>query len=180
MPVQKCVGKNRTTYFIDFYAGGKRYREKVGSSKKAAEIKLGKRLKEIEDGTFNGTGPRRPVPFEDLCDDFEKLEKVKKSYGNVKFLIKNLREFFKGRMVQEIGVRDVEQFRATMAERPTKRGGKRGNADLNHHLKTLRGVLKKAVEWEMIERNPASKLKYAPKPPGEKPFPHRGRSRSPP
>ena len=53
MPVKKCVGKKRTTYFIDFYAGGKRYRERVGSSKKAAEIKLGKRLKEIEDGTFN-------------------------------------------------------------------------------------------------------------------------------
>ncbi len=170
MPVTKSVGKKRTVYFIDFYAGGKRYRERVGTSKKAAEIKLGKRLKEIEDGTFNGTGPRRQVPFEDLCDEYDKLIKGRKGYSTAKYRIRFIRKHFEGRMVQDISVLDVERFKSFLVELPTKDGRKRSGTDVNRTVGNLRAMLFKAIHWEMIEKNPVSKVEFFPESSGRNRF----------
>ena len=170
MPVKKCVGKKRTTYFIDFYAGGKRYRERVGSSKKAAEIKLGKRLKEIEDGTFNDQKIKRLVSFEDLANEYDKIAKAKKGYSTGKYRIAFLREWFKGRSVREIGVMEVEQFQRDLAALPKKTGGKRSETDVNRTMGVLRAMLNNAVRWEMIEKNPVSKVKFFPESSGRNKF----------
>jgi len=66
---------------------------------------------------------------------------------------------FKGRLLTDIGLRDVQQFHAAMKARlsPTT---------ANHHLVTLKAMLNCAVKWEMLEKNPCVGIKKFQQPEG--------------
>ena len=85
MSVYKYTGARGTVYFIDYYANGKRYREKVGPKKKEAEEYLGKRLKEIRDGQIylgsdrTKNGKPREIPVSDTLA--KELRRIKEEHG---------------------------------------------------------------------------------------------------
>jgi len=153
-------------WYIDYYAGGKRYVETVGPSYKDAVAVLGGIKNDIREGRWF---PRkmRNVPFDKLADQYANLKKGKTGKEKLPY-IGQIRKFFAGRMVQDIGVLEVEQFKEYIMKLPKRGGGKRGASDVNHHLDDLRAILNKAIQWENIERNPAvgGKVQRLPKPPG--------------
>ena len=51
--IYKRKNKNGTTYYIQYYFKGKRYRDKVGKNKEAAQMKLGEIVRKIETGQFS-------------------------------------------------------------------------------------------------------------------------------
>ena len=51
--IHKRKNKNSHTYYVHWYHGGKLYREKVGKSKEAAQIRLGEITRKIELGQFS-------------------------------------------------------------------------------------------------------------------------------
>jgi len=169
MGVYKYNGKKGTVYFVDYYFKGKRIREQVGPNKKEAQEYLGEKLKEIRNGKFRET-PEKPVPFEDLVDEYEKQAKGKKSFHNERYYIKVVRKHFAGRLLSEITALDVERFKRARKETPTRAKKPRSGTAVNREMACLRGMLSKAVQWELMPKNPASRVKMFPEPPGRNSF----------
>ena len=64
----------------------------------------------------------------------------------------------------------VERFKSERKATPTRAKKERTGTAVNRELACLRAMLSKAVEWEIIERNPASRVKDFPEPPGRNDF----------
>jgi len=158
MGVYKYTGVKGTGYGVDYALKGKRIRERVGSNKKEAAEYLGKKLKEIWDGKYR-EGPERVVLFEELAADYEKQTKGKKSFHNEEYYIKTLLEHFTGKTLSELTVREIELFQTERKESPTRAKKTRSGATVNREMATLGAMLNEAVKWEMILKNPASKVK---------------------
>ena len=163
------IRKRGDIWYIDYYAGGGRHVEAVGPSKKDAEAALGGIKKDIREGRWF---PRkmRIVPFEDLVEEYDRMAKPKKGYRSEIHYIEKVKEYFKGRMVGDLTTLDVERFRNDRKETPVRGKTPRSGAAVNRELATLRAMLNKAVQWGMIERNPASRVKMFPEPPGRNCF----------
>ena len=169
MGVFRRNGKNGATYGIEYYVNGERVREKIGPNRKDAQEALGKRLKDIRDGKITGKTVR-PVLFREIADEYEKIAKGKKSYHVAKYYIKLVRDTFGDRLVAEITPLVVERFKSERKATPTRAKKERTGTAVNRELACLRAMLSKAVEWEIIERNPASRVKDFPEPPGRNDF----------
>jgi len=169
MGVYKYNGKKGVSYFIDFYFEGKRIREPAGPNKKDAQEKLGEKLKEIREGRYRGSDPPPPpdkVRFTGLIDQYEQFLKTKKSYKARKHYLTKIRTFFGDKLLEEITALDVARFQAELKAKPTRYKRARGTADVNRHMADLRAMLNKAVDWEIIPRNPADKVEDFPEPAG--------------
>lgn len=165
------VYKRGETWCISYFRNGKRILKAIGSNKKKAEAELDAIRTDIRGGRYKE--PRRDS-FDGFVDDYEKLKKDKKGYASEKTYIKRVKEFFKGRIVQDIGVEDVERLKAHISGLPTrsKKHPKRSGEDINHHLNCLRAILNTAIKWEWNERNPAlgGKVERLPVSPGRNEF----------
>ena len=165
-----AIYKRGDNYFIDYYAGGMRHKEAVGPKKKDAEAAIGKIKNDIREGKWF---PRkmRAVPFEELADEYERLAKAKKGYIHTeKAYIAKIRGAFKGRMLSDLTALDVERYKNDRKETPTRSKRPRSGAAVNRELACLRAMLNKAVQWEMIEKNPASRVKIFEESPGRNNF----------
>jgi integrase len=159
-------GKN---YQIDYYCKGKRYRELIGPSKKEAEAVLGKRLNEIREGKFFGKVKLREILMEDLVRDYLERFQGKKVVDEKRYM-QIILESFGGKFVSDIDRREVESFQAVRRATLRKDGLPRANSTCNREVEALRRLLNKAIEWGMLERNPASRLKSLPEPQGRTRF----------
>jgi integrase len=164
------VYKRGKTWWIDYYCKGVRYREPVGTKKTEAQERLGGRLEEIRDGKFRGTKPLQAITFKDLVDEYEKIAKEKKGYSVGKYYIRTVKKHFEGRVLPEITTLDIERFKMQRKETQTRAKRERSGTAVNRELACLRAMLNKAVEWEIIGKNPASKVKDFPEPPGRNEF----------
>jgi integrase len=157
MGVYKYTGKKGSTYFIDFYdPEGKRVREKVGPKKNEAVEQLGKRLKEIREGTY-GKAPAREVPFDELADEHLKRNKHLRSQSTLEYVVKVLKANFGDRPVSSITERDIDDFILLRRDTPTRWGKSRTGATVNRETNTLRAMLATAARQGLIARNPASR-----------------------
>ena len=94
-----------------------------------------------------------PRPFNEFADEYlEKWSKVEKepaSYIRDTHSMKHLKDYFGKKPIVTIKRRDVEQYvahrKATVAMPGT----------INRELSCLKNMLRKAVDWEYIETNPA-------------------------
>ena len=163
------IRKRRKNYQIDYYCKGKRYRELIGPSKKEAEAVLGKRLNEIREGKFFGKVKLREILVEDLVRDYLERFQGKKVVDETRYM-RILLESFAGKFVSDIDRRDVESFQAVRRATLCKDGLPRANSTCNREVEALRRLLNKAIEWGMLERNPASRLKRLPEPQGRTRF----------
>lgn len=172
MGLYKRTRKKVDIWYIDYFFQGKRFQRAVGPSKKEAEAALGKIKGEIREGKFFDRSKVKHTPFDDLADEYEKIAKAKKSYHVEKTYIQRVREFFSGRVLSELTALDVERFKNKRKETPTRgeHPRMRSGTAVNRELATLRAMLNKAVQWEMIERNPARGVKMFPEPPGRNHF----------
>lgn len=165
-----AVWKRGDTWYIDYYFLGKRCKEAVGPSKKVAEAALGKIKAEIREGRFFDRKAARVIPFKELVEEYEKHAKGKKSYHVERHYIKRVKEHFSGRLLHEISALDVEKYKNIRKETPTRMKRPRSGTAVNRELACLRAMLNKAVQWELIERNPAARVKMFPEPSGRNQF----------
>ncbi len=163
------VRKRGKKYVIDYYYKGKRQREVVGPSRKEAEEVLGKRLTDIREGKFFGRVKIRNIRMEDLVRDY--LERFQgRNVSDERTYMRIILEQFAGRVVADIDRRDVESFQVLRRSTLRTDGQPRANTTINREVETLRRLLNKAIEWGMLERNPASRLKPLPEPQGRTRF----------
>jgi integrase len=134
-------------YYIDYYANGRRWREKVGKSRKLAETVLAKRKVQVAEGKFLDIKRNPKIKFPDVCQIFlENYSKVnKKSWKRDALSIRNLSKSFSGKYLYEINNLEVEEYKRKRLE------GLVSVATINRELSCLKTIFRKAAEWGKIK-----------------------------
>lgn len=140
-------------WFIDYYAYGKRRREKIGTSKGLALNVLRKRKLEIAEGKFLDIRKEQKIRFEDFADEYLRVHSAshKSLRGDVDN-IKTLKRFFSGKYLYEINSMDVERFKSERAKEVT-------HATVNRALAVLKSMFNRAIEWKKASDNPCKTVK---------------------
>ena len=148
------VYKRGTTWYIDYYAGYKRRREKIGPSKRQAETVLKKRMVQVAENRFLEVEKCEKIRFEEMTELYlENYSKPnKKSSRRDVTSINNLEPFFAGKYLHEITPLDMEKYKR-------RRRGKVSNATVNREVACLKHIFTKAIEWGIVQKNPGKKVK---------------------
>lgn len=164
MPVFKIKNKKGTiSYGYDFRdrSTKKRYRKIVPLARtkwdaEQAEIKAKQELLEKRHGIEKkGTG----LLSEFLDHDYLLWSKTnKKSWRDDAYMIPMLKQYFEGKVLREISVQLVEQFKTDRLNTPTKKQTARRPATVNRELSLLSSVFTLAVKYDKAESNPCSKV----------------------
>ena len=142
-------------WFIDYYVRGRRKREKIGSSRKLAEMVLAKRKIEIAENRFLDIKKDKKIKFAQLADTFFK-NYCMPNYRNCKKVvttIKKLVDVFGDYYIQsEITPLAVEKYKS-------RRLNEVKPSTVNRELDVLKSMFNRAIEWGMTDSNPAKNVK---------------------
>jgi integrase len=127
-------------------------REMVGPTKTLAKEVLRIRKSEIAQDRFKITKKRRAPRFEEACDRYlEHAKKSKRSWKRDEVTLKIAKAFFKKKRIDEITSWDIERFKAVRVKKVTK-------STVNRDIAVLKRLFNLAIDWNLIERNPAKKV----------------------
>jgi integrase len=167
------VYKRGKNYFIDYYAGPKRFKEMVGPNRREAKAALGKKLGLIREGKFFEIEKVKEITFDDMADKFSDWLKANRKSEDYKYTLTPAREHFKGRLLAGITEEEIEAYRAQRKEIPTKADTEaarrpRSNSTLNHELSIVKQLFSKAIAWGYLGKgkNPADGVKKLSEPKG--------------
>jgi integrase len=146
-------------WYIDYYDGPKRIREKVGTNKQNAEAVLGKRLLDIKLGIQTPNPPPR-IRIDKLIGEYRPQAARSKSPSTAKYCLTVIEAFFKKRFIDEITEKDVSAFAGWREKTPTRWGKSRAGGTINRELTALRSLLSFAVKEKYLSANPASRPRY--------------------
>jgi len=159
------VYRDRGKWYIDYYYQGRRLREAVGSSKRAAARALAARKGEIVQGRFKLEDARLSPRFEEAAARFVEWAAVnrrrpEKEASRVRPLV----AFFRGKRLHDITRWLVEKYKRERLETPARRRPRTGGA-VNRELALLRRIFNLAIERGETTQNPAARFKALPEPP---------------
>lgn len=160
----RATSPGQGTYYLRYKdTTGKTCHQKIG---RAADVTLGdarKRARDLKAEIHLGADPRgdhkasRAVPTMSSFFDDSYLPYVKprkRSWAGDVSLFKNRIEPVYGHIrLNEVKRQHVQVFHAGLLERGI------AEATADHHVKLIRQLLNKAVEWEVIEVNPIARIK---------------------
>jgi len=142
-------------WYIDFTFNRKRIRRFGGYTKEQARNRLAKmRLEKLDEQLGFKKPEREDISFEQFSKDFIDLysKQNKKSWGRDETSLKNLKPFFKGKMLRDVGPELVERYKA-------KRKTEVSPATVNREIAFLKTMFNKAVEWGRLELSPLKNVK---------------------
>jgi integrase len=154
------VRKRGKSYMLDYVdPHGKRVRIAF-RKKKDAEAELGKRVSLIVENPkrYLEISKACIVTFDELTEKYEENFKHQRSFAtSKKHSIERLKKEFSGRLLGSISYLHLESFRNQVRNTLTQHRTIRKEATVNRLMACLRHMLTKAVEWEMLDRNPFDK-----------------------
>ncbi|HBU69635.1 MAG TPA: hypothetical protein DEE98_04550 [Elusimicrobia bacterium] len=152
------IRKVNGNYIIDFRCHGKRYREKIGPSKRQAELVLQKRKVSIAENRFLEVKKRSRVLFDIMSNDYiERYSKLNKESFKKDISTRNIMmKYFAGKYLSEITPLAIEDYRAWRI-----RGGVK-KTTVNRDMALLKHIYTKAIEWGKAEENPVKRVKNFP------------------
>ena len=106
--------------------------------------------------------PEKPdVNFEDFAKEFIELysKQHKRSWKRDEVSLKSLKPFFKGKMLRDIGLQLVENYKAKRKTDKTPRKTLVMEATINREIALLKTMFNKALEWGRIETNQIVQVK---------------------
>ena len=143
-------------WYIDYYADGRRKREKIGPSKKLALDVLRKRKIQIAENRFLDIKRQDRVKFKDFAQTYMELHSKpnKRSWKTADVnSLKHLGSFFGERCLHEISPMMIEQYKIERSQKVSPRS-------VNIELACLRAMFNKAIAWGKHEENPVRKVKF--------------------
>lgn len=157
--MSKGITKKGKNYFIDYRnAAGKRIIRKVGESKAMAEQYLHKLQHEKTQEKLMGVKAETKMTLKEFMPKYLKYSvtnKKKKAYARDRSCSVHLLAFFGEYTLCDIKPSPVEEYKAMRIEKVE-------NRTVNIELTTLRAMLNRAVDWEIIKENPMKKVKKLP------------------
>ncbi len=144
-------------WYIDYYANGRRKREKIGTSKTLALNVLRKRKVELAENKYLDIRKEEKIRFEDFAKTFleihSKPNKKPSSLERDENLIKKLGLTFNGYYLYSITSMMIEEYKTKRLEE------KKAPATVNRELACLKCIFNKAIEWGKATDNPVRKVK---------------------
>ena len=157
--VQKASSKN---YWIDYYDGGKRKRERIGRSKKASE----NRLREIQtakaEGRYLKKDKNASITLGQIRDWYLDLSetKQKRSYKDIRICLNNCVDRIGDIQASQLNTLNVEKFRQSrLSEISVRKGRPVLPSTINRDVANFRAMLNKAEDYSLIESNPIGHIK---------------------
>jgi integrase len=121
--------------------------------------------RQLESKDSNKAGDRE-ILFEKFADVFFAHKRIayKQSVEQYQHMVKLYKKHFSGRMLHAITTADIEAFRQTRADEPTRFKRARAKATLDLEIAILSGLFTMAIEQGYIRSNPCAGVKlYKPK-----------------
>ena len=157
--VQKADSKN---YWIEYYLNGKRTRDRIGRSKKAAE----NRFREIQtakaEGRHINKNKNSLVNLGNLRDWYLDLPEVmqKRSFRHIQTSINIVVSHVGQKLsLSQLGPEDIEKFRKIRLRENTLWGRPAKPATVNRNVANFRAMLNRAVDYGKLEINPIGRIK---------------------
>ena len=146
------IFKRNGEWTIDYYVGGRRFREKVGSKGEAKKA-LAVRKAQIVQGRFE-LRPQMSVPiFEQFAKRYSEFARAnKRGFYNEQYRIEQLLRIFGKRKLSDLTSWDGEKFKVQMSK-------SRKPATVNRLLGNLKHMLGMAVKWGILTKNPFAGVK---------------------
>jgi len=150
------IKKRGNSYQIDYFdPTGKRVRMSF-KKRKEAEAELGKRVSLIGEGRYLDVKKDYTTTLKELLTKYEENYKQQASYQNwKKFCFENFKKYF-GEDTRLANIRYVhlETYRNHLRNKLTRHKTVRTDASVNREMSCLHHIFTKAIEWEMVEKNP--------------------------
>lgn len=136
-------------YWIDYWHLGKRYRKKVGASKRQAVAVFSKIKSRIAENRYLDVRKNKDVKLPELLNYFiehySKINNKFSSYRRNKQIAATLVKYFGGRLIYHIENVDVEGYKKSRKEQGVS------FFKINREMALLKTVLNKAKEWEVLQ-----------------------------
>jgi hypothetical protein len=112
MGIYKVIGKdNKETWYIDYYADGRRVREAVSERKTEAQAALEAIKTDIRRGEYRFKKDKR-IRFEDFAKEYlEYAKRNKRSWLRDEIILKHLEPHFKGMILSKITPFHIEEYK---------------------------------------------------------------------
>lgn len=139
------------------YFGKKRVRLNIRGTKKEADAELAKRVSMIAESPkrYLNIKEQKSYTFDELIECYREHFRDQTAYQTGKrHHVDLVADEFKGRLLDTISYYDCETYKLKRKRTETRRKKKRAPSTLNKEVGTLRQLMRKAVEWEMIEQSP--------------------------
>jgi integrase len=138
-------------------ASGRDRRERIGPSKRQAEEVLALRLAAVVEG--KKLPPRRDGAklFSDFAREYMEVhgQRLRWAY-NVAFIIRHWEKHLgPGCRLRDVNVRTIEAFRVKRLAEGVK------TSTVNRNIAVLKRMLNVAIDWDLIQENPARRVKLA-------------------
>ena len=153
------VTSSGKTWCIRYRVNGLLIREKVGRecdgiARQHAINARKSRMGDIVQGRFRLPEVRKSVPFRDLITRYHEYAATsKRSYSKERYTLEALARTFGRIPLAKLTPWAIERWKSD-------RRGRIAAATLNRELTTLKAVLSKAVEWDLLDKSPAASVKY--------------------
>ena len=170
---QLCENRSRvtgevTSWGVRFRYNGRRwYLTLAARTRHEAVSEVALMMAEVRRGVWVAPEGRRPRPglrsmptFGEFADDWLARQKIeggrrgaglsRAGYADLQWRLGHLRSHFASRRIDEISVVDVDRYRLAKVQ-----DSGLGATSINMTLTTLAAILELAVEYELIDRNPA-------------------------
>lgn len=163
-------------YYIEFYARGLKYQQKIGSDREAAR----KALEAIETKIANGEAAIivRDVDYDIFFEDFLKNARLAHGFKTLKRYASTLEDFKNFLLrespalkhLSEITPRVIEQYKASLRERKSLSRKSLKSKVINFTFFLLRDILEFAIKLGYLNDNPTLHIKLLPEPARPMPF----------
>ena len=149
------VFKKGRNYYIDYYLpNGRRKRQKIGPSKKQADLVFKKTKVQIAEGKFLDIKEEERISFDKMAKEYLEIHSKpnKRSSWRDEISIKHFSYYFGKKTLQEITSLDVEKYKQ-------KRIKEVSPSTVNREMTCLKTIFNKAKEWGKIKENQISSVK---------------------
>jgi integrase len=148
-----AIRKRGSTWFIDYYFEGRRVRVAF-KRKREAEAELAKRVSLKAEGRYLDVKPVCTTTLAELCVKYAGAFGQQRSFiNNKRRYLENFKQSFgEDRLLSTIRFVDLESYRSALRGRVVG-GHPRSDAAVNREMACLKHLLRKAVEWQLLERS---------------------------
>jgi len=151
----KGLYQRNKIWYIDFYANGRRVRERIGENRKLAESVLQKRKTQVIEGKFFDIERVQRIKLEEFSklyiETYSKPNKA--SWDDDQIHLNHFLKCVGNIYLEEITPMKLEGFKKWRLEQKVK------NTTVNRSLQTIRAMLYRAIEWGYLKENPMKKVK---------------------
>ena len=156
---QRIGKRGKRTWYADYSHLGRRYRKKLGPSKRLAELALADIELQILRGELNFSNTAKSLTeFLKEFDEFSRVNHAPASYIRYKNIFVNFEKFLKMRgesmKLSQLTPKLFEEYKIWRRTVPLNKGIIAKSNTVNMELKTLRTLMNYAIKLEYLKVNP--------------------------